>query len=64
MPLRARCGRYLATEDLISMLDGLGITTGVQLDGVITAAVSIEPFLGHGLPSRLVQALRQRRPPE
>jgi len=54
----------LATEDLISMLDGLGITTGVQLDRVITAAVSIEPFLGHGLPSRLVQALRQRRSPE
>jgi hydroxymethylglutaryl-CoA lyase len=50
----------LATEDLVSMLDGLGIATGVQLDLVARASAAIEPSLGHRLPSRYVQALRLR----
>jgi hydroxymethylglutaryl-CoA lyase len=46
----------LATEDLLYMLDGLGIQTGVDLAGVIEASRAIEPYLGHALPSRVVQA--------
>ncbi|MBM3778602.1 MAG: hydroxymethylglutaryl-CoA lyase [Acidimicrobiia bacterium] len=46
----------LATEDLLFMLDGLGIQTGVSLDGVMAASRAIEPRLGHPLPSRVVQA--------
>jgi isopropylmalate/homocitrate/citramalate synthase len=48
----------LATEDLVYMLDGLGITTGVSLKGVLEASRFIEPALGHPLPSRYVQGTR------
>jgi hydroxymethylglutaryl-CoA lyase len=48
----------LATEDLLYMLHGLGIETGVSLEGVMKASLLIEPSLGHPLPSRYVQAAR------
>jgi len=50
----------LATEDLLYMLDGLGIETGVSLDGVLRASRLIEPKLGHALPSRYAAAERRR----
>ncbi len=46
----------LATEDLLFMLEGLGIETGVSLDGVIEASRAIEPVIGHPLPSRVYRA--------
>jgi hydroxymethylglutaryl-CoA lyase len=46
----------LATEDLLYMLGGLGIDTGVALDAVSDAAVALAPQLGHALPSRYTQA--------
>ena len=46
----------LATEDLIYMLDGLGIDTGVSLAGVTKASLSLADVLGRPLPSRYVQA--------
>jgi hydroxymethylglutaryl-CoA lyase len=48
----------LATEDLLYMLDGLGIATGVSLEGVMQASRFIEPAVGHALPSRYLQATR------
>jgi hydroxymethylglutaryl-CoA lyase len=48
----------LATEDLLYMLDGLLIETGVRMDEVMKASEGIEPMLGHPLPSRVVQAAR------
>ena len=48
----------LATEDLVFMLDGLGIETGVDLRALTDASAFIEPRLGHPLPSRYVQAER------
>jgi hydroxymethylglutaryl-CoA lyase len=48
----------LATEDLIYMLDGLGYTTGVRLDGVAEASRAIEPHVGHPLPSRVFRAMQ------
>jgi hydroxymethylglutaryl-CoA lyase len=50
----------LATEDLLYMLDGLMIETGVRLEGVMEASRGIEPMLGHPLPSRVVQAATAR----
>ena len=50
----------LATEDLIYMLDGLGIETGVRLDGLMEASTFIEPLIGHPLPSRYFQAEKSR----
>src|SRR5262245_29155214 len=46
----------LATEDLLYLLHGLGISTGVDLDAVFAASTSLEPVLGHPLPSRYVRA--------
>jgi hydroxymethylglutaryl-CoA lyase len=51
----------LATEDLVYMLDGLGIETGVSLDAVAAAAVTMEPLVGHPLPSRYQQAARKSK---
>jgi len=48
----------LATEDLLYMLDGLGLDTGVNLDAVCDASRTLEPLIGHPLPSRYVQARR------
>jgi hydroxymethylglutaryl-CoA lyase len=48
----------LATEDLIYMLDGMGITTGVSIDAVTAASIALEPAVGHPAPSRYVQAVR------
>jgi hydroxymethylglutaryl-CoA lyase len=49
----------LATEDLLYMLHGMGIETGVDLDAVAAASRALMPGLGHGLPSRYLQASRQ-----
>jgi isopropylmalate/homocitrate/citramalate synthase len=46
----------LATEDLLYMLHGMGIATGVDLDKVAAASRALEPRLGHALPSRYLQA--------
>ena len=46
----------VATEDVVYMLHGLGIETGVSLDKVYAASSAIAPALDHPLPSRYVQA--------
>ncbi len=46
----------LATEDLIYMLDGMGIGTGVNLDRVVQASLLIAGHLDHGLTSKYFQA--------
>jgi hydroxymethylglutaryl-CoA lyase len=51
----------LATEDLIYMLDGLGIDTGVSIEGVSEASAFIGGRLDHPLPSRYAQAWRATR---
>ena len=46
----------LATEDLIYMLDHMGIETGVALDRVVAASSIVGPYLDHPLPGRYLQA--------
>ena len=48
----------LATEDLIYLLNGLGIETGVTLDGVVDASHLIAAHIAHPLASRYYQAVR------
>jgi isopropylmalate/homocitrate/citramalate synthase len=50
----------LATEDLLYMLDGLGIDTGVSLEKVLAASRFIEGALGHPLASRYAAAVRHQ----
>ncbi len=52
----------LATEDLIYMLDGLGVATGVSLPALLEASRFIEPKVGHPLPSRYYRAVSARTP--
>src|SRR5258706_16431200 len=46
----------LATEDLIYMLDGMGLETGVSLKKLVAASSIIAPYLDHALPGRYLQA--------
>ena len=46
----------LATEDLLYMLDGMGIETGVSLDGVVAATRLIAGSLDHAPTSKYYQA--------
>ena len=48
----------LATEDLLYMLDGLGVETGVSLAGVAAASDMLAARLDHPLRSRYLQAER------
>jgi hydroxymethylglutaryl-CoA lyase len=47
----------LATEDLVWMLHGLGIETGVDLESLVATSVWMAGQLGRPSPSRVVQAL-------
>ena len=47
----------LATEDLVWMLDGLDIETGVDLESLVATSVWMAAQLGRPSPSRVVRAL-------
>ena len=46
----------VATEDVVYMLHGMGIETGVELDAVVDASLQVEAALGTALPSRVLRA--------
>jgi hydroxymethylglutaryl-CoA lyase len=48
----------LATEDLVYLLEGLGIETGVDLSKLLEASAFIESRVRHDLPSRVYRASR------
>lgn len=53
----------LATEDLLYMLNGMGIATGVDLSRVVDASRHISDVLGRPLPSKYLRAaLAQTNP--
>ncbi len=51
----------LATEDLVYMFEGMGVTTGVDLDALAEAGVFMSEALGRTLPGRFHQAWRGER---
>lgn len=51
----------LATEDLLYMLDGLGVETGVSLERVLAASRFIEDKIAHPLASRYARAVAATR---
>lgn len=48
----------VATEDLVQMLHGMGVETGVDLDALVDAAAFIESHLKKRLPGRYLRAVR------
>ena len=53
----------LATDDLVYMLNGMGIETGVSLPALGAASAFIGAKLDHPLPSRYAQAVRSPAAP-
>jgi hydroxymethylglutaryl-CoA lyase len=51
----------LASEDLIYMLNGLGIETGVNLEAVVEASARMAEHVGHSPVSRYFRAARAAR---
>ena len=51
----------VATEDLVFMLQGMGIETGIDLDQLVDAGASISSFLGRKPNSRVAVALLAKR---
>ena len=46
----------MATEDLVYLLNGLGVPSGVDLDALVAASKEIAPYLDHALPGKYIQA--------
>jgi len=46
----------LSTEDLVYLLHGMGIETGVDMDRLVEAGQIVQQHLGKTLPSRVLQA--------
>ena len=51
----------VATEDLVYLLHGMGIDTGINLDKLIDAGVYISDFLGRKSASRVATAVLNKR---
>ena len=56
-PFAKNASGNLATEDLVWMLDGMGITTGVDVRKLAATAQWMAGQLGHELPGRAARAL-------
>jgi hydroxymethylglutaryl-CoA lyase len=48
----------VATEDLVYMLEGMGVRTGIDLDKLANVSMKIERVLGRQLPSKLLAVKR------
>ena len=53
----------VATEDLVYLLHGMGIETGIDLDKLVDAGAYISDFLGRKSGSRVAVALLNKRAP-
>jgi isopropylmalate/homocitrate/citramalate synthase len=55
-PFAPRATGNIATEDLVYLLDGLGVETGVDLNALIVVAEWLAGVLGRDLPGQLYKA--------
>ncbi len=55
-PFAAGAAGNVATEAAVALFDDLGVTTGIDLEALLSAAALAEDLVGHELPSRLVYA--------
>jgi hydroxymethylglutaryl-CoA lyase len=51
----------VATEDVVYMLDGMGISTGVDMDRLLTATNEISRLIGRSPVSRVASALNAKK---
>ena len=63
-PFAHGAGGNLATEELVALLDDLGIETGIDVEGLVEAALLVEEVVGRPVPSGVAHAgPRSRRAP-
>jgi isopropylmalate/homocitrate/citramalate synthase len=55
-PFSPRATGNICTEDLVYMLDGEGVETGIDLEGLIVVAEWLEGVLGRELPGQVYRA--------
>jgi hydroxymethylglutaryl-CoA lyase len=64
-PFAAGAAGNLATEELVAVLDDLGVATGIDVEGLVAAAQVAAELVGRPVPSRVATAgPRTRRSPE
>jgi hydroxymethylglutaryl-CoA lyase len=61
LPVRARCDGNVATEDVVYMLEGMGIATGIDMARLLAATNEVSRLLGHPPVSRVASALNARK---
>jgi len=55
-PFAAGAAGNVATEEVVALCDDLGISTGLGVEALIDAALLVEGFIGHPVPSRVAHA--------
>jgi hydroxymethylglutaryl-CoA lyase len=55
-PFAHGAGGNVATEDVVSLLDDLGVVTGIDLIKLISISAQVEELVGHPVPSRVAHA--------
>ena len=55
-PYASGASGNLATEDLVYLLHGMGLKTGVDLEKLVNISREVGPEIGHELPSKVVKA--------
>lgn len=55
-PFAHGAGGNAATEDVVALLDDLGITTGIDLTALISISAHVEELVGHAVASRVAHA--------
>ena len=55
-PFASGAAGNLATEDLVHLLDDLGIESGIDLDRLLDASALVASLVGHPVPSRVALA--------
>jgi hydroxymethylglutaryl-CoA lyase len=59
-PFAKMAGGNLATEDLLWLCRGSGVSTGVDLDAIVATSTWLATELGHELPAHVSRALARR----
>ena len=55
-PFAAGAAGNLATEDLVHLVDDLGVETGIDLERLLAASALAAEIVGHSVPSRVAAA--------
>lgn len=55
-PFAAGATGNLATEELVAVLDDLGVRTGIDVEALVAVAATVADLVGHPVPSRVAAA--------